>query len=260
VTLFEVSRRTTAASRAPRIPHAVAIGGAFAAAVAVVAIVAAAMAIDGWLTTARDGSPSPTGPAAASTSPSAVGALPSSGALIDPDAPFPTAEEERLLALLVESDRERCHRAAAADRPIYTVVFTGGVFGDGTERLPVPYAAAIDCALGGITAPDRLLYWDLRPALGGRSLFQTGDASALVFQQAGRVGAAERPCAEGVPAHEAWSFGGASGDLVCYETLTGDAVLLWSRDDSPLLGKAVRDDRNMADLLAWWHDVARFHD
>ena len=61
-------------------------------------------------------------------------------------------------------------------------------------------------------------------------------------------------------AHEAWSFGDASGDLVCFETATGDAVLLWSRDGSDLLGRATRDDRDMAALLAWWQDVARFHD
>ena len=81
-----------------------------------------------------------------------------------------------------------------------------------------------------------------------------------MFQQAGRVGAATGSCADEPPAHEAWSFGGASGDLVCYETVTGDAVLIWSRDDSRLLGRAVRDDRDMAALLAWWQDVARFHD
>jgi len=269
VTLFEVSRRTAAASRASRIPPAVAMGGAFAAAVVVVAIVVAAMAIDGRFTTARDSSASPTAQAETSSapsdqattsaSPSAVEALASSSPLIGPDDQYPNAAEERLLALLDEPQRDLCKRAAAADGPIFTVAQTGPGAGQ-FVRVPIPYRGAIDCALGGFSAPDRLLYWDIRATLGGNPYLPTGDASALVFQQAGRVSASAGRCADVVPAIESWSFGDASGDLVCYETGTGDAVLLWSHDDSGHLGRAVRDDRDMGALLAWWQDVARFRD
>jgi class 3 adenylate cyclase len=259
VTLFEVSRRAAADSRPRRMPHAVAIGGAFAAAVVVLAIVAAAMAIDGWLTTARDASPTPSAEVATSASPSAIAASASPSPLIGPDDEYPNASEERLLANLDEPQRELCTRASAADGPIFTVPDTSAGGGQ-SQRVPIPYRGAIDCDLGGFSAPDRLLYWDIRATLGGNPYLPTGDASGLVFQQAGRVGASPGQCRDGVTAIESWSFGGASGDLVCYATSTGDAVLLWSRDESPLLGEAVRDDSDMAALLAWWQDVARFHD
>jgi len=257
--LFEVRRGAMAGVRAARIPQAVAIGGAFAAAVIVVAVVAATMAIDGWLTAADDGSSVSPPPSASGSTPSAVDALPSSSPVLDPDAPFPTVDEERLLGLLDERDRERCVRADPSDGPVYSVLLRGSE-GFQSQAVSLPYVAAIDCALGGISAPDRLLYWDIRPPLGDSPLSATGDASAIVFQQAGRVGASAGGCADGIPAQEAWSFGDASGDLVCYKTTTGDAVLLWSRDGSLLLGRAVRDDRDMAALLGWWEDVARFHD
>ncbi len=46
--------------------------------------------------------------------------------------------------------------------------------------------------------------------------------------------------------------------MVCYESRTGDAVVLWTFDDSRLFAKALRDDRDMAALLDWWEEVARF--
>lgn len=45
---------------------------------------------------------------------------------------------------------------------------------------------------------------------------------------------------------------------MCYETDTGDAVLLWAFDDGYLFGKALREDRDMPALLDWWEDVGRF--
>jgi len=33
---------------------------------------------------------------------------------------------------------------------------------------------------------------------------------------------------------------------------------MWTQDDETLLGKAIHDEGNMAALLAWWTEVARF--
>ncbi len=75
----------------------------------------------------------------------------------------------------------------------------------------------------------------------------------------GLVGATPGTCREGRPAFETWSFGDTSGRLVCYESTTGDAVLLWMYDDDTrLFGRAVRDDQDMDALLDWWEDVGRF--
>ena len=72
------------------------------------------------------------------------------------------------------------------------------------------------------------------------------------------MGALPGKCREEQPALERWSFGSDSGQLVCYHTTTGDAVLLWVFDDSQLFAKAIRDDRDMGALLDWWEDVGRF--
>jgi class 3 adenylate cyclase len=175
------------------------------------------------------------------------------------DDAYPTPGELGLLALLHDVDQEQCQRASPDDAPIYVDVVSRPT-GDIVNRNPVPYKAGLTCSLGGISAPDTVSLWEIGNPLGAGSLtFDTVvDAGGLVAQQAGRVGAMRQPCEVGAPAQDAWSFGAASGDLVCYETETGDAIVMWSLDSRGVLGKAVRDDRDMAALLAWWTAEARF--
>ena len=169
------------------------------------------------------------------------------------EAAFPTADETRLLELIDERDRERCERAVPEDRPVVEFDFPVGM-STVTHRAQVQ--AGIVCDLGGITAPDRLWFWQLIQRIG------SGDPAGLaIAAHGGRVGATPGTCRDEPPAIETWSFGSISGKLVCYETTTGDAVLLWAYDDDEerrLFAKAVREDRDMAALLDWWEDVGRF--
>jgi len=172
----------------------------------------------------------------------------SSGPSAATDAAFPTAAETRLLELISEPARERCQRADPADRPIAGLYKNPG----GTpERFLTSIEAGIECDLGGIVAPDRLWLW---------TVIANGldNARAALAAHAGIAGAVPGICREERPAVETWSFGSTSGKLVCYESSTGDAVLLWIVDGSQLFARALRDDQDMAALLDWWEDVGRF--
>ena len=178
----------------------------------------------------------------------------STAASASPDEAFPTASETRLLGLIGERERERCVRADPDDVPILEV-----------EILPTGQRdvrrsdseAGILCELGGISAPDDLWLWELRPPPFARGV-RPDPAAVAIAAHGGLVGATPATCREARPAIESWSFGESHGTLVCYETDDGDAVLLWVHDDSRLFAKAVREDRDMSALLDWWEDVGRF--
>ena len=111
-------------------------------------------------------------------------------------------------------------------------------------------AAGIECALGGIAAPDSVWYWDVNAA---------NEADQWIAEQAGSLDAPSGTCdAATAPVVERWEFGEGRGHLLCYTTTTGDAVLVWTYDGSHLMGRAVRDDQDMAELLRWWSENARF--
>lgn len=173
---------------------------------------------------------------------------PSAGA----ETAFPSAAESKLLQLIPERDRERCQRANPEERPI------GALFrnpGGTPSRHLTSVEAGIECDLGGISAPDHLWFWKILPGS-----FDASNAATALYAHAGLAHATPGTCREEAerPAVETWSFGGGSGKLVCYESTTGDAVVLWIYDDSQLFGKALRDDRDMAALLDWWEKVGRF--
>lgn len=166
---------------------------------------------------------------------------------------FPNEEEAALVTLIDPASRGECQRMVQEDAPRHWRPDA-----DGTSRPhDVDYIAGIDCALGGITAPDRVWLWQLpRVVGGGSSAVPTPDEIVLVMAQ--RVGAAAGQCASQAPVLERWSFGTHQGQLLCYDTDTGDAVVLWTYDDETLVGKAISDDRDMDSLLAWWTEQARF--
>jgi hypothetical protein len=173
---------------------------------------------------------------------------PSAGA----ETAFPSAAENKLLQLIPEHDRERCQRANPEERPIGALFRNPG----GTPfRYLTSVEAGIECDLGGISAPDHLWFWKVLPGS-----FDASNAATALYAHAGLAHATPGTCREEAerPAVETWSFGGGSGKLVCYESTTGDAVVLWIYDDSQLFGKALRDDRDMAALLDWWEKVGRF--
>ena len=199
-----------------------------------------------------DGSRPPSAVVAASPATAATSATPSP----DVNQEFPTAAETALVGLVPERYRDECQRADPDEAPI--VQIGDPVDPDRVHRAPS--AAAVECDLGGIAAPDVVSYWELIPGSGaGRAGLVGGDpAEQAVAVHAARVGATPGECRNQRPSSETWSFGGVSGTLVCYETDDGDAVLLWAFDDGHLFGRAVRSDRDMDALLNWWEEVARF--
>ena len=229
-----------------------------AAVPAILLIVIVSALIGGALIRGTAGSPpSSSSPATAST----VGA-PSQSlvASATADTEFPAAAEVELLALLPERDREHCQRADPAQRPIVALFRdTPGV----PERYLASVLAGIECSLGGISAPDRLWLWQIfntgsgAHAPGGVGAVQ-GNAEAALAAHGGIADAVPGTCREKRPAIERWSFGTLAGKLVCYESNTGDAVILWIYDDSQLFAKALRDDGDMAALLDWWEEIGRF--
>ena len=157
------------------------------------------------------------------------------------EAAFPTAEETKLLRLIPDADRERCQRANLANRPVSNF----------SPRTVPSVEAGIECDLGGFAAPNKVWFWNLH-----QGSFRNADSA--LHAQAGVAGATPGNCRQSRPSIENWTFGGASGQLLCYETSTGDAVLVWTYEGSQLYGKAVRSDGDMAALLNWWEKVGRF--
>jgi class 3 adenylate cyclase len=221
--------------------------------VMVVAVIGGALVRESAAGPRSDGSPSPSGVAAATASTSA---MPSSSAELE----FPTAAEFELVQLVPERYREECRRADLDDAPIADIVrgFPG--------QLPVvvhkaPSVAGVECDLGGIAAPDVVWYWELIPGGGADRAEIVGrePADQSLGVHGVNVGATPGVCRDQRPASEEWSFGGVRGTIVCYETEDGDAVLLWVFDDGGhLFGRAERRDQDMGALLDWWEDVGRF--
>ena len=186
--------------------------------------------------------------------PSASADVPSTAAApsATDDSAFPTEAEVALLQLLAEGDRDRCQRADPAEGPVREVE---RVPGEPTVVRRSLIEAGIECGLGGISAPDRLWLWELRP----RAAPNPDPAHIAIAAHGGVVGAAPGTCRDEHPAIETWTFGDIGGTLVCHETSTGDAVLLWVYDDDTrLFARALRDDKDMDALLDWWEAVGRF--
>lgn len=163
---------------------------------------------------------------------------------------FPSRAEAPLLALIPETERDRCQRASPADLlEIRETVIAGVPAEVIVTRKPIAVAAGVECSLGGISDPDSVWYWELR---------YPHEGDAWIAQQAGAIEAPSGTCATATPVVERWEFGQGAGHLLCYTSETGDAILVWNYDVGSLMGKAVRDDQNMAELLRWWSDEARF--
>jgi class 3 adenylate cyclase len=188
------------------------------------------------------------------SSPSAVASASASASAEPSLGPFPTDDESALLAVLRPRLGDECQRMVQADAPRHFYPDGDGI----TRGHDVDYVAGVDCALGGVTGPDQAWLWELPPVRGGSSS-RVPTPNEIVSLQGSRAGAGPGgQCAVEIPALELWSFGAHEGFLLCYLTDDSGAVVMWTYDDETLVGKATRDDRDMASLLAWWTDVARF--
>ena len=220
------------------------------------AIIGAAMLREG-LGGVPDGSPAGIGSAQAPGSATFSMPPPSESAVAGLDAPFPNEEEQRLLLLVDEGFRPECERGLARDAPgIWFRDSLGGATGPWVNE-PVPYQGGITCPIGRSVGPDTVGYWHVQPAT------QRGITIVpveLVRNHAGRfnVFPGGDGCEASHRALEDWSFGETDGLLLCYSRSDGDAVLEWGYDEADVLGTAVRHDGDMAALLAWWMNNARF--
>ena len=188
---------------------------------------------------------------------SAAAPRPSNSAVTGITSPFPNSEEERLLLLVDESVRPDCERGLGRDGPgIWYRAAPSGATGPWTQE-PVPYQGSISCRVGRSVGPDTVWYWHVNPT-SQRTL--SVNPVELVRNHAGRF--AIFPGGEGCEASqralEDWEFGDSAGLLLCYTSSDGDAILEWAYDDADTLARAVRHDGDMAALLGWWTDNARF--
>ena len=242
--LFRVTPAGTAQRASPWRPL-VARWPVVAAAPAILVLVVVSALIGGVLIRGTAGAP---GSSSDSAEPTSREALASTEPSASAAGAFPTGAETTLLQVLPTQDRERCRRGDPDDRPI------GLLLQEGSEpafRRLLSVRAGIECSLGGISAPDVLWLWDVDDT-------SRHNADAALATHGGLAGATPGTCRAERPAFENWSFGTSSGGLVCYESTTGDAVLLWTFDDTTLFGKALRDDQDMSALLDWWEEIGRF--
>jgi hypothetical protein len=121
----------------------------------------------------------------------------------------------------------------------------------------VEYQGSITCSVGRSVGLDAVWFWHIEL---GNTFGMPSKPVELVRNHAGRFGVF--PGGEGCQAShravEEWTFGETSGLLLCYSSSDGDAILEWGYDEEFVLGKAVRHDGDMAALLRWWTDNARF--
>ncbi len=177
---------------------------------------------------------------------------------VSPEAgPFPSRVEQVLLQLVEEAHQPRCERALERDAPgIWFRDSDSGTTGPWVNE-PVPRQGGITCVVGRSVGPDIVGYWQVPTATQRGMLVVPVE---LVRNHAGRRGVfpGGEGCAVTHRALEKWSFGGAEGLLLCYTTGDGDAILEWGYDDRDVFATAVRNDGDMAALLSWWSEHARF--
>jgi hypothetical protein len=242
IQLFRVAGPGAApATTRPRVAIPLVVAGGLVALVAVAILV-----VRPWIGAMQSGAGTSIEPSASASASVVASAIASASAMT-----FPSVDEAPLVALIPEADRDQCAAASPEDTPELREVVRAGVPAvTYVNRRRVSVDAGIECALGGIAAPDTVWYWDVRAA---------NEADAWIAEQAGALEALSGTCdAATTPAVERWEFGEGRGHLLCYTTATGDAVLVWTYDGSHLMGRAVRDDQDMAELLRWWSESARF--
>jgi class 3 adenylate cyclase len=161
------------------------------------------------------------------------------------------AAEARLLALVEDRFHPRCRPTRPEEIPRYAETRNDT---HGPISWPLSVQAGVICEPFGLEVPDQLGYWLLDEFLHFSGLNET-DA---LFNIAGRREALPGPCDGTGSAYESWSAGPIAGHLVCYHDDAGVATLYWSYTGTDVLARASRDDGDMAALVSWWRNDARF--
>ncbi len=166
------------------------------------------------------------------------------------------ADQQASLAYIAPARRDACGPALAEDGPRFRDV--QGLAFDEMRSAPFAYMATvggIHCQFPRSSGPTGLWIWELRQ-LNNPSSPQSSDE--WMASHAGQVDAPPGECTEdSVPALETWTFSGRNGQLLCFMSVAGDAIVYWTYQGRDILGKAIRDDRDMGALLDWWRSEAR---
>lgn len=169
------------------------------------------------------------------------------------EASFPSAQEAQLLAYVSRDARESCERATFDDRPRFRDY--RGLAPSQMSTAPmtaISVSAGVKCSFSSVIAPRQLEYWQVGQVPDGPA-----GSSGVLLTKAGEVGATPGSCVEGGPRHERWSVGDRRGELLCYVTRHGDAIIYWTYERTDVLGRAMRPDGDLAALVRWWTTEAR---
>jgi class 3 adenylate cyclase len=239
VRLFRVTRETGHTERSTRIATRPRLAVVGAVAAVVVAGAAGASFLGGRARESSSPSPSFAVIESLAAPPVSISSAPA-----DPP-PFPDTDEAALLTRLADSVTRTCDRAEPKDLPVYERTITYA--GRSTQFIDVPLGVygGITCLVDG----NRALYW--------RSI-GAGNIDAVFSYQTVRLKIPRGTCSDlGGRAWETWETGLHHGELMCYRTADGTAVLEWTWDDEPIYAVATRLDGNASALFSWWLEDGR---
>lgn len=165
------------------------------------------------------------------------------------------ADQRANLAYIAPSRHEQCGPALAEDGPRFRDV--GGLaFGAPAPTAYMATSGGIHCQFSRSRGdPSSVWMWRLSQTTNPSAPVNAGEWMASHGAQVRAVDGVCTP--DETPVLETWTFSGRSGQLLCFTSVTGDAIVYWTYDETNVLGKAIRDDRDMAVLLDWWRAEAR---
>ncbi len=181
--------------------------------------------------------------------------MPPPSVIASVDADVLDDDQRANLAYIAPGRHEQCGPALPEDGPQFRDV--GGL----AHGAPAPIAfmatsGGIHCQFSRSTSgPSSVWMWRISQTTNPSAPV---NAAEWMASHGAQVGATEGVCSsDELPILEMWAFSGRSGQLLCFTSVTGDAVLYWTYDGANVLGKAIRDDKDMAVLLDWWRAEAR---
>jgi class 3 adenylate cyclase len=224
---------------------------AFGAAVA--ALAALAVAVNAFMARPDGDGLAASASATASSTQASAGDSANPSPSRDPSA-WPTAAERELLLAVGEDIEPHCERADEDDRPVLVVDAQTARDFQITPEERVAAHTGVACEIPGAGAPDTFHLWMTRQIIDFRSV---DVPEALIINRVGAENISLGDCSEGSPAYGPWELGDVGGWFLCREVF-GDAVIEWSYDGLALYGTALRRDGDLATLLEWWREEARF--
>lgn len=157
---------------------------------------------------------------------------------------FPNAAEAELLDHLLTEVADRCQRADPEDVPILQYRPGDDHYG---RPVPLSVPAGLSCLVDG----TRIHYWQ------GSGALNNGHATDLFFLLARHLSLQEGDCATESRVYHEWAAGTHSGDILCYASVDGSAVVEWTFVEENIYAVARRRDGGLSALYEWWLDTGR---